>query len=272
MVCDGASDGYSSAQAHFLHAAGERAVTGAGARSPEREGAGDITAPEAGDPRAFTVHLTNFTGPFDLLLQLIARHKLDVTEIALSTVTDEFITHVRLGQVGEEPWDLDQTTSFIVVAATLLDLKAARLLPQGEVEDPEDLAILEARDLLFARLLQYRAFKQMAAIFQTTLDDQAGRWPRPGGLEDQFTSLLPEVEITAERTVAAIVGPPVMFRFTILECTKAGIPDHNIVLSLERHMKCGVGKCGHCQINGLYTCRDGAVFPLVDVAEVQEAL
>ena len=146
----------------------------------------------------FTVRLTNFEGPFDLLLQLIARHKLDVTEIALSTVTDEFITHVRLGQVGEEPWDLDQTTSFIVVAATLLDLKAARLLPQGEVEDPEDLAILEARDLLFARLLQYRAFKQMAAIFQTTLDDEAGRWPRPGGLEDQFTSLLPEVEITID--------------------------------------------------------------------------
>ena len=141
---------------------------------------------------AFTVRLTNFSGPFDLLLQLISRHKLDVTEVALSQVTDEFIAHLRtLGPDG----DLDQTSSFIVVAATLLDLKAARLLPQGEVEDPDDLALLEARDLLFARLLQYRAFKQVAALLEARLADEGRRFPRPGGLEDRYASLLPEVVI-----------------------------------------------------------------------------
>jgi len=144
----------------------------------------------------FSVTLTNFTGPFDLLLQLVTRHKLDVTEVALSMVTDEFITHVRMGQTGEEPWDLDQTTSFLVVAATLLDLKAARLLPQGEVEDPEELAVLEARDLLFARLLQYRAFKEVAALFAATLDDQGRRHAHPGGLEEHFRKLLPELELS----------------------------------------------------------------------------
>ena len=104
--------------------------------------------------------LDNFEGPFDLLLQLISRHKLDITEVALSKVTDDFIGHIKAAGAA---WDLDQTSEFLVVAATLLDLKAARLLPSGEVDDPEDLALLEARDLLFARLLQYRAFKQVAA-------------------------------------------------------------------------------------------------------------
>ena len=144
------------------------------------------------EPAAFTLRLDNFEAPFDLLLQLITRHKLDVTEVSLSRVTDEFIAHIRaLG----DAWDLDQTSSFVVVAATLLDLKAARLLPQGEVEDAEDLALLEARDLLFARLLQYRAFKVVAGLMGERLDDQALRHPRPGGLEDAFTRLLPEVEI-----------------------------------------------------------------------------
>lgn len=140
----------------------------------------------------FTVKLTNFEGPFDLLLQLITRHKLDVTEVALSAVTDEFIAHLRA--MGSA-WDLDQTSSFVVVAATLLDLKAARLLPSGEVEDPEDLAMLEARDLLFARLLQYRAFKVVAGLIQQRLDAEGRRHPRPGGLEDAFAKLLPEVDI-----------------------------------------------------------------------------
>lgn len=142
----------------------------------------------------FTVHLTNFEGPFDLLLQLISRHKMDVTEVALSAVTDEFIAHIRT--MGSD-WDLDQTSSFIVVAATLLDLKAARLLPQGEVEDPEDLALLEARDLLFARLLQYRAFKQVSALIAGRLETEGRRYPRPGGLEESFAALLPEVVIDA---------------------------------------------------------------------------
>ena len=114
---------------------------------------GKIAAP------GFSVHLSNFDGPFDLLLQLISRHKMDVTEVALGVVTDDFIAYIRALEGSEDGWDLEQTTEFLVVAATLLDLKAARLLPSGEVEDEGDLALLEARDLLFARLLQYRAYR-----------------------------------------------------------------------------------------------------------------
>ena len=140
----------------------------------------------------FEVRLDNFEGPFDLLLSLISKHKLDITEVALSKVTDEFIGHVKtLGKA----WDLDQTTSFLLVASTLLDLKAARLLPQGDVEDEEDLALLEARDLLFARLLQYKAFKQVAGAFEQRLADESRRFPRSVGLEERFATLLPEVLI-----------------------------------------------------------------------------
>ena len=146
---------------------------------------------QRGEQRAFEVRLDNFEGPFDLLLSLISKHKLDVTEIALSQVTDEFIAHVK-----ELPdTDLEETTSFLLVAATLLDLKAARLLPQGDVEDEEDLALLEARDLLFARLLQYKAYKQIAGVLETRLLDEARRYPRAVGLEERFANLLPEVLI-----------------------------------------------------------------------------
>ncbi|WP_328503761.1 segregation/condensation protein A [Streptomyces sp. NBC_00457] len=141
----------------------------------------------------FKVRLSNFEGPFDLLLQLISKHKLDVTEVALSKVTDEFMAHIRA--MGPD-WDLDQTTEFLVVAATLLDLKAARLLPSAEVEDEADLALLEARDLLFARLLQYRAYKQIADIFSRRLDEEARRYPRTVGLEPHHAELLPEVVIS----------------------------------------------------------------------------
>ena len=149
---------------------------------------GSTTDPAPG----FDVHLVNFEGPFDLLLSLISKHKLDITEVALSKVTDEFIAHVK---TGGRQWDLEQTTSFLVVASTLLDLKAARLLPQGDVEDEEDLALLEARDLLFARLLQYKAFKHVAAVLERRLSDESRRHPRAVGLEDRFASLLPEVLI-----------------------------------------------------------------------------
>src|SRR6202043_3866266 len=136
----------------------------------------DLTAGEAGDaPRgtgAFEVHLAVFEGPFDLLLGLISKHKLDITEVALSQVTDEFIAYIRHRSGG---WDLDQVSYFLVVAATLLDLKAARLLPSGEVEDEEDLALLEARDRLFARLLQYRAYKEVAGGVGPPIDGP----PRP---------------------------------------------------------------------------------------------
>ncbi|GAA4546037.1 segregation/condensation protein A [Streptomyces collinus] len=147
----------------------------------------------AADDGVFKVRLANFEGPFDLLLQLISRHKMDVTEVALSKVTDEFMAHIRA--MGPD-WDLDETTEFLVVAATLLDLKAARLLPAAEVEDEGDLALLEARDLLFARLLQYRAYKQIADIFSGRLDDEARRYPRTVGLEAHHAELLPDVVIS----------------------------------------------------------------------------
>ena len=151
--------------------------------------------PDADEPDdgVFKVRLANFEGPFDLLLQLISKHKMDVTEVALSKVTDEFMAHIRA--MGPD-WDLDQTTEFLVVAATLLDLKAARLLPSAEVEDEADLALLEARDLLFARLLQYRAYKQIAEIFNRRLDEEARRYPRTVGLEAHHAELLPEVVIS----------------------------------------------------------------------------
>ncbi|MER7176814.1 segregation and condensation protein A [Streptomyces mesophilus] len=161
---------------------------------PDVLGAGpDGDAEPPIDDGKFKVRLANFEGPFDLLLQLISKHKLDVTEVALSKVTDEFMTYIR--RLGSE-WDLDQTTEFLVVAATLLDLKAARLLPSAEVEDEGDLALLEARDLLFARLLQYRAYKQIAEIFSGRLDDEARRYPRTVGLEAHHADLLPEVVIS----------------------------------------------------------------------------
>lgn len=156
---------------------------------------GTATQSEPVDPSAasgFSVHLEVFEGPFDLLLSLIAKHKLDVTEVALSQVTDEFIVHIR--SMGEE-WDLEQTTHFLVVAATLLDLKAARLLPSGDVEDEDDLALLEARDLLFARLLQYRAYKEVSGLFAEQMAEAARRFPRSVAMEPQFANLLPEVLI-----------------------------------------------------------------------------
>jgi len=140
----------------------------------------------------FQVHLDVFEGPFDLLLALIAKHKLDITEIALSSVTDEFIGYIRTLAGG---WDLDQASYFLVVAATLLDLKAARLLPSGEVDDEEDLALLEARDLLFARLLQYRAYKEVADVFAGRIAVEGRRYPRRVPMEPRFAELLPEVLI-----------------------------------------------------------------------------
>ncbi|MEV4193165.1 segregation and condensation protein A [Streptomyces toxytricini] len=162
---------------------GPRASAEAGA--PTGDG-----APGGGGDGRFTLRLDNFEGPFDLLLQLISRHKLDVTEVALSKVTDEFMAHIRA--MGPD-WDLDQTTEFLVVAATLLDLKAARLLPAAEVEDEADLALLEARDLLFARLLQYRAYKRIADVFAERAESEGRRHPRTVGLEDHHAALLPEV-------------------------------------------------------------------------------
>ena len=184
--------------------------------------AGDTAVDEGVDVNAssggFSVHLSNFDGPFDLLLQLISRHKMDVTEVALSIVTDEFISFIRALEASGEGWDLDQATEFLVVAATLLDLKAARLLPTGEVEDEEDLALLEARDLLFARLLQYRAFKEIAATFSERILAADKSFPRVVALDPALASLLPEVLIgvgaqrfaaIAERVLTPKVSPVV---------------------------------------------------------------
>ncbi|WP_328623418.1 segregation and condensation protein A [Streptomyces sp. NBC_00354] len=168
------------------------ATADAPAGAPQEPAEGGAGA-SAGIDGRFTLRLANFEGPFDLLLQLISRHKLDVTEVALSKVTDEFMAHIRA--MGPD-WDLDQTTEFLVVAATLLDLKAARLLPAAEVEDEADLALLEARDLLFARLLQYRAYKRIAEIFEQRSEAEGRRYPRTVGLEDHHAELLPEVVIS----------------------------------------------------------------------------
>ncbi|WP_432564529.1 segregation and condensation protein A [Kineococcus sp. SYSU DK003] len=161
---------------------------------------GPAQTPPAGPPDAgrggFAVRLDNFEGPFDLLLGLITKHQLDVTEVALARVTDDFIAHLRAASASEEDFDLDEASEFLLVAATLLDLKAARLLPAADVEDPEDLALLEARDLLFARLLQYRAYKQVAALLSDRFEQASRRVPRAVAMEPHFEKLLPELVLT----------------------------------------------------------------------------
>jgi segregation and condensation protein A len=178
------------------------------------ESATDVNAASGG----FSVHLANFDGPFDLLLQLISRHKMDVTEVSLSIVTDEFISFIRGLEESGQGWELEQATEFLVVAATLLDLKAARLLPSGDVEDEEDLALLEARDLLFARLLQYRAFKEIAATFSERIASADKSFARVVSLDPALAALLPEVLIgvgaqrfaaIAERVLTPKVAPVV---------------------------------------------------------------
>ncbi|HEV2376872.1 MAG TPA: segregation/condensation protein A [Streptosporangiaceae bacterium] len=176
-------------------------------------GDADSDATPSSGKGGFEVHLDVFEGPFDLLLGLISKHKLDITEVALSQVTDEFIAYIRAMADG---WDLDQASYFLVVAATLLDLKAARLLPAGEVEDEEDLALLEARDLLFARLLQYRAYKEVAAVLAGTMATQARRFPRRVPMEPRFADLLPEVLLG--------LGPTEFARIAALALTPRPVP------------------------------------------------
>ncbi len=160
---------------------------------------GDAPAPSAPREQGFHVHLDVFDGPFDLLLSLIAKRRLDVTLVAIASVTDEFISYIRFA--GDD-WDLDQASEFLVVAATLLDLKVARLLPSAD-EDEDDLALLEARDLLFARLLQYRAYKEVAALFSDQMVLAARRFGRDVALEPQFADLLPEVVLGIDAAALA---------------------------------------------------------------------
>ncbi|SDQ38944.1 condensin subunit ScpA [Quadrisphaera sp. DSM 44207] len=162
------------------------------------------------DAPSFEVHLDVFTGPFDLLLGLIAKHRLDITEVALAAVTDEFIAHLRRASQGEDAGaaeHLGQASGFLLVAATLLDLKAARLLPAAEVEDAEDVALLEARDLLFARLLQHRAYAQVAAVLGERLADEARRVPRSVPPEPHLAAALPELVLaTTPHQLAALAA------------------------------------------------------------------
>lgn len=195
-------------------------------------------------PAGFRVRLTNFEGPFDLLLTLIGQHRLDVTEVALHVVTDDFIAYTR--EMGSE-MGLDQTTEFLVVAATLLDLKAARLLPSGEVDDAEDLALLEVRDLLFARLLQYRAYKQVAQLFGELEKAALRRYPRSVALEDGFAELLPEVLLGVDpRRFAEIAAAAFQPReiptvgLDHLHASSVSVPEHaRTILALLRDRGAG---------------------------------
>ena len=209
-------------------------------RSQVETAAGDINTEIT---QGFAVHLDNFDGPFDLLLQLISKHRMDITEVALSEVTDEFISFIRALEVSGEGWRLDQATEFLVVAATLLDLKAARLLPSGEVEDETDLALLEARDLLFARLLQYRAFKEIAATFNERISVQDKVFPRVVALDSHLSSLLPEVLIgvgasrfaaIAERVLAPKVTPTVAMEHLHLPLVSVAEESRWVVDALRR--------------------------------------
>lgn len=200
----------------------------------------------AGDQQnRFQVRLTNFEGPFDLLLQLIFAHRLDVTEVALHQVTDDFIAYTK--EIGAR-LELDETTAFLVIAATLLDLKAARLLPAGEVHDEEDLALLEVRDLLFARLLQYRAFKHVALMFAELEAAALRSYPRAVSLEDRYSDLLPEVMLGvdagkfAEIAAAAFTPRPVPTVGTDhIHAPKVSVPEqaHRIIALLEQR---GIGE------------------------------
>ena len=205
------------------------------------EAATDVNAASAG----FSVHLANFDGPFDLLLQLISRHKMDVTEVSLSMVTDEFISFIRGLEASGEGWELEQATEFLVVAATLLDLKAARLLPSGDVEDEEDLALLEARDLLFARLLQYRAFKEIAATFSERIATADKSFARVVALDPALAALLPEVLIgvgaarfaaIAERVLTPKVLPVVAIQHLHMALVSVAEESRMVVEAL-RHSK-----------------------------------
>jgi len=185
----------------------------------------------------FAVRLENFEGPFDLLLGLIAKHRLDVTEVALSQVTDDFLAHLARRSDGGAGFDLGQATEFLVVAATLLDLKAARLLPSAQVDDEEDLALLEARDLLFARLLQYRAYQAVSSQFVRLESEQARRYPRSVPLEPRFAAALPEVllgvgpeQFAALAARALTPRPPKLIGLEHVHAPQVSVIEHAAVL------------------------------------------
>ncbi len=181
------------------------------------EAGGDAVAAESAD--GFRVSLANFDGPFDLLLSLLGKHELDITEISLSKVTDEFISYLKGLDDDEE---LEQASEFLVVAATLLDMKVAGLLPQGELVDAESVALLEARDLLFARLLQYRAFKEVSAWFERSLRREDRRHVRAVKLDEKHRRSVPELVWTLSKDDFAAIA---LLAFTPKEIPSVGL-DH----------------------------------------------
>ncbi|WP_307825180.1 segregation and condensation protein A [Micromonospora qiuiae] len=203
------------------------AVEGDAAATDDAESADSA---ESADGGGFTVRLANFTGPFDLLLQLIGKHKLDVTEVALHQVTDEFIAYIRA--MGDA-WDLDEASEFLLIAATLLDLKAARLLPAAEVENEDDLALLEARDLLFARLLQYKAYKEAAAHIAALEEVGGRRYPRAVTLEPRYAEALPDLVLG--------IGPQRLLKLAVRAMTPKPVPEvsiahvHMVRVSVREH-------------------------------------
>jgi segregation and condensation protein A len=219
---------------------------------------------ESAPDKGFNVHLTNFDGPFDLLLQLISRHKLDITEVSLSLVTDEFISFIRGLEESGEGWMLDQATEFLVIAATLLDLKAARLLPSGEIEDEEDLAILEARDILFARLLQYRAFKEIAADFQDRILAADKSFPRVVALDPALASLLPEVLIGVGAVRFAAIAERVLTPKTAPLVALEHL--HSALVSVAEESKLVVDALRKSKVLSFRTLIQGADSTLVVVA------
>ncbi|MDR1354703.1 MAG: segregation/condensation protein A [Propionibacteriaceae bacterium] len=191
----------------------------------------------------FTLKLANFEGPFDLLLQLIAKHKLDITEVALSQVSDEFLAYVK---TGGQVWDINQLSSFLVVAATLLDMKTARLLPNGEVEDLADIAAFETRDLLFAKLLQYRAFKLLAVWAANQIADEARFHPRTAGIDPAYAELLPQVEIPGgatrlQNTINRLFAAPELVRIPVehLHIAQVSVTEQATLL-VSRLQKAGI--------------------------------
>ncbi|MEU5566905.1 segregation and condensation protein A [Micromonospora musae] len=228
-----------------------------GEAEPPESVPGPSTEPEggsSGESGGFTVRLANFTGPFDLLLQLIGKHKLDVTEVALHQVTDEFIAYIRA--MGDQ-WDLDEASEFLLIAATLLDLKAARLLPAADVEDEEDLALLEARDLLFARLLQYKAFKEAAAHIADLEAVGGRRYPRAVSLEPRYAEALPELVlgIGAERLRTLVIRamtpkPTPEVSIAHVHMVRVSVREHAAIIS-DRLRRAGIATfstlCADCE-------------------------
>ena len=211
-----------------------RAGTAPALPDPAEQLSADALGDPDDGPSGFSVRLTNFAGPFDVLLSLIARRQLDITEVSLAAVTDEFIAYItqlretargelEQGTETDTPEGtlaarrladaaLDESSQFLVVASTLLDLKAARLLPAGTTDTEADEALLEARDLLFARLLQYKAFKDVAALMSKRMVEESRRFPRQTSLDPRFAAVLPELVWTLNPEQFAALAEDVLTR------------------------------------------------------------